>query len=208
MFPHHFPRTALVTLVATFLAFTLADRVGAAPPPPSPGTYIGGHSGGYHRGDAGVYIGGYSNGYYRGDTGVYVGGYSGGFPAGYTGDRRTGSDYGFKGSSTEFFPGPPEPNRRDPGGYLPPRERPRPAGDTVYLTVQVPAAAEIWFQGTKTTQKGPVRLFESPPLKPGKTYTYTIRARWTDNGRPIEQTREVAVHAGEWTKVDFSAPKK
>src|SRR4051812_14539249 len=36
------------------------------------------------------------------------------------------------------------------------------------VRVLVPADAELWFNGTKTTQGGTAREFESPPLAPGK----------------------------------------
>jgi uncharacterized protein (TIGR03000 family) len=69
----------------------------------------------------------------------------------------------------------------------------------------VPANARIWFDGDLTHQTGPVRDFESPPLQPGQTYTYNIRARWMQNGQPVTQDRTVTV-AGQRTMVDFMNP--
>jgi uncharacterized protein (TIGR03000 family) len=77
--------------------------------------------------------------------------------------------------------------------------------DAVVVDVHVPTpGARVWFDGAATRQTGTERLFASPPLKPGKDYHYTVRARWTANGRPVERTRVVAVRAGERVAVDFS----
>jgi len=68
----------------------------------------------------------------------------------------------------------------------------------------VPANAEVWFGNEKASlQQGPVREFESPPLTPGDEYTYSIRARWMENGRTVERTKNVDVKAGSVVRVDF-----
>lgn len=116
-----------------------------------------------------------------------------------------GNDYGFDS--------PPMPPAYDP--RLPPEDSPRmpPAdegaaprgqGLTVRVVVRVPADAEIWFEGAKTSQTGPVRRFVSPPLKPDKEYVYEVRARWQEDGRSVEQTRRVRVYAGDKVEVDFT----
>jgi uncharacterized protein (TIGR03000 family) len=74
------------------------------------------------------------------------------------------------------------------------------------LTVTVPADAELWFDGTKTVSTGPVRLFHSPPLEPGRRYTYDIRARWQEDGRDVTQTQTVPVTAGADHNVSFPLP--
>jgi uncharacterized protein (TIGR03000 family) len=99
------------------------------------------------------------------------------------------------------------------GYYAPPADATPPeGGDTgsadnrAYIRMEVPADAEIWVEGVKTSQAGPVREFASPPLDAGRVYVYTVRARWTVNGRPVEQTREVNARANAWTDVDFTKP--
>jgi uncharacterized protein (TIGR03000 family) len=74
------------------------------------------------------------------------------------------------------------------------------------LEIRVPVDAAIWFDGSKSSQTGSDRTFVTPPLKPGEVYTYHIRARWTKDGAPVEQTRTVTVRAGQRTRVDFLAP--
>src|SRR5438094_969426 len=80
---------------------------------------------------------------------------------------------------------------------------PRPAGRPAVIEVSVPSDAELWFDGTKTAQQGPGRVFLSPPLPPGSSYHYVLRARWTRNGAPFEQMRVVAVTSGERARVAF-----
>ena len=72
------------------------------------------------------------------------------------------------------------------------------ADDVVEMVLRVPSTAEVWFNGTKTAaQTKAGRRFVTPALEPGQDYTYDIRVRWTEEGRPVEQTRRVLVRAGD-----------
>ncbi len=71
------------------------------------------------------------------------------------------------------------------------------------LQILVPADAEVWLNGSPTTQRGEQRLFESPALAPGRDYQYEIRARWTERGRAVDRTRTVGVRADARVVVDF-----
>jgi uncharacterized protein (TIGR03000 family) len=73
----------------------------------------------------------------------------------------------------------------------------------VRVEVLAPQDAEVWFDNFKTQQTGTTRLFQSPPVEPNYDYTYDIRAKWMDNGRPVERTRKVTARAGQQVKVDF-----
>ncbi len=75
------------------------------------------------------------------------------------------------------------------------------------MLIVVPEGAELWFNGTQTSQTGSQREFVSPPLTPGKGYTYEIKARWTENDKPVEQTRSVHVQANAWQVIDFTKPQ-
>jgi uncharacterized protein (TIGR03000 family) len=58
-------------------------------------------------------------------------------------------------------------------------------------------------------QAGTVRLFHSPPLEPGKYFTYKIKARWMENGQAVERERQVTFQAGQTVTIDFrDAPKE
>jgi uncharacterized protein (TIGR03000 family) len=66
----------------------------------------------------------------------------------------------------------------------------------VRFTIHCPDDAEVLVEGQKMQQSGCERTFVSPPLEPGEDYEYTIRARWKDGERAIEQEKKVIVHAG------------
>jgi hypothetical protein len=69
------------------------------------------------------------------------------------------------------------------------------------MTIFVPNTnAEIWFDGAPTQQRGMERNYHTFLNLPG---TYTIRARWNDNGRVMEQTRKLEVEPGKSSFLDF-----
>jgi uncharacterized protein (TIGR03000 family) len=67
----------------------------------------------------------------------------------------------------------------------------------------VPAGAKIWLNGDATKQRGEVRHFQSPTLKPGQKYYYDLRATWQKDGRTVEQTRHLRVRAGDQISVNL-----
>jgi uncharacterized protein (TIGR03000 family) len=78
---------------------------------------------------------------------------------------------------------------------------------TVHLNVRLPEEnAEVWIQGQRTQQRGTWREFVSPPLTGDRNYVYDIRARWTEDGRDVEQTRTVPVQPSGVATVDFTRP--
>jgi len=77
------------------------------------------------------------------------------------------------------------------------------------LFVRVPAAdAELLVEGDRTVSTGTSREFVSPPLQPGKSYTYTLEVRWRQDGRERTRTRQVALHAGDSLDVNLAAPPR
>ena len=54
--------------------------------------------------------------------------------------------------------------------------------------------------------KGPLRLFESPPLEAGKEYSYELTARWVEGGATVERKKVVTGKPGEVVRVDLTAP--
>jgi uncharacterized protein (TIGR03000 family) len=71
------------------------------------------------------------------------------------------------------------------------------------ITINVPNPdAEIWFDGTRTKQRGFERHFHTPPL-PAGTSTYTIRASWDDGINNVDRTRQIQVYPGQSVTVDF-----
>lgn len=68
---------------------------------------------------------------------------------------------------------------------------------TVLLKLLVPADAVVEIEGARTNQTGTERLFVSPALEEGKTYVYTIKVTWKENGKDKTVTEKVRVKAGE-----------
>jgi uncharacterized protein (TIGR03000 family) len=77
-----------------------------------------------------------------------------------------------------------------------------------YVTVTVPADAQLWFEDTLTKTTGTVREFYSPPLQTDHLYRYKIRARWNDHGHEVTQTQQVKVTAGSRIDVRFPVPAR
>ena len=73
-----------------------------------------------------------------------------------------------------------------------------------HIWLRVPKSAEIWVNGVKTKQTGESRYFFSPPLTPGKKYSYQMRLRWMKDGKPVEETQRLSVQAGLAIHRDFT----
>lgn len=109
------------------------------------------------------------------------------------------------------FPGPiyPHVNPIIRNRKLPPSSMPLDYVPTSHLfpearfEVHVPGNAEVWLEGQKTKQTGEVRNFISPPLTPGEDFQYTIKARWQEGGKDVEQVQKVVVHSGSKLNVRF-----
>jgi uncharacterized protein (TIGR03000 family) len=70
------------------------------------------------------------------------------------------------------------------------------------VVAHVPEDADIWFEDAPTKQRGTLRYFESPPLTPGKNYTYTVRVRWYEDGQWVSQMHSFPAHAGDVHCID------
>ena len=64
--------------------------------------------------------------------------------------------------------------------------------------------AKVLFDETLTKQKGTDRLFVTPPLEAGKTFSYTITAKWWPNNyTEVIRKRTVKVQAGKELVLDL-----
>jgi uncharacterized protein (TIGR03000 family) len=156
------------------------------------------------------YYGGYGRGYYGSGFGPYIGPrYGYGYPY-YGGSYYNQPSYSYPsynyvqpsyGYVEPSIP-TPYPPAAPPSAGLSEDQDPNAA----MLEVRVPENAQLWFAGARTSQTGPVRHFVSPSLPPGRTFTYEIRARWTDaSGRSVDRTKRVEVRAGARVGVDFNS---
>jgi uncharacterized protein (TIGR03000 family) len=158
---------------------------------------------------------GNSRGYY--DRGYYDRGYYGrGYDRGYYGNYYAPYRYApYRYSSSPYYYSYPRSTYYDsyptysyqysPSSYQSNYPATTSRDTSVLVKVHVPDPnAEIWFEGSKTSQHGTVREFQSPPLDPGRQYTYTVRARWMENGREVDRSRAVQVQGGQQVHVDFT----
>jgi uncharacterized protein (TIGR03000 family) len=184
------------------------------------GGHGGVHAGGYHGG--GYYHGGYGRGYgYRHNYGYgrYYGGYYPyyGYYPNYGSYPYYGGSYSLENAYADDTPLLSDGLTTDSGyrGLTAQQYQafaqaaanntsaPAPVDTTAYVTVRVPAKAEIWFYGTKTNSAGAVRRFQTPPLTPGGRYNYEIQARWSENGHEVTESQQVEVAAGDHLNVTF-----
>jgi uncharacterized protein (TIGR03000 family) len=148
-------------------------------------------------------FGGYGFGYPFGGLGLpylgYNAGWGGAYPYSYYG-------YGSRPYNTYSSTYPATP--ADYGITQSNSETPPPKDNMAHLLVIVPENADLWFNGTKTKQSGPQREFVSPELDPEKRYNYEVKVRWKENGKEVEQVRQVHVKANDWMTVDFTKPEQ
>jgi uncharacterized protein (TIGR03000 family) len=79
--------------------------------------------------------------------------------------------------------------------------------DAAHIRVLLPdPQAKVLFDGSVTKQDGTDRLFHTPAIEPGGSYSYRIRASWTQNGQPMVQEQVASVTPGRTTVVDFTRP--
>jgi uncharacterized protein (TIGR03000 family) len=147
--------------------------------------------------------------YWGGMRGVRGGGYSGGYYSdGYYRDGgyyRAGWGWRSDNSVTSFYPDA----ETLATSFYPSMDglaNPNDAG----FVIRVPDPnAEILFGDHKTLQRGFLRRYETErPLDPNSTYTFNVRARWTQNGQTMEQTRKIEARAGQNLMVDFTSPQR
>jgi len=77
---------------------------------------------------------------------------------------------------------------------------------TATFVVNLPADARLIVNGSTTRSTTARRVFVSPPLEPGGTYYYTLRAEITRGGETLATTRQVSVRPGQQTEVTLDIP--
>jgi uncharacterized protein (TIGR03000 family) len=89
-----------------------------------------------------------------------------------------------------------------PGGYA----LAEAADGTATVLVELPADATLTVDGVATTSTSTNRVFVTPPLENGQTFHYTLTAQVVRDGQTQTVTRQVAVRAGEETRVTLDVP--
>jgi uncharacterized protein (TIGR03000 family) len=80
--------------------------------------------------------------------------------------------------------------------------------DAVLISVNVPAEAKIFVNGSATRSTGTSRQYISRGLASGRQYTYELRAELDINGQTVTDTQVVQLTAGEQTQVAFNLAQK
>jgi uncharacterized protein (TIGR03000 family) len=69
--------------------------------------------------------------------------------------------------------------------------------DRIQLMAHVPEDARVWIEDAPTTSTGVERVYKSPPLAPGKEYSYTIRVAWLEDGHWVSKDAVAQVKPGQ-----------
>ena len=72
------------------------------------------------------------------------------------------------------------------------------------IIVHVPEGANLTIDGQPTQARSDRRVFQSPPLEAGKTYTYTLRGEWNRDGQNLTTKKTIEVRAGQPTEVTLN----
>jgi uncharacterized protein (TIGR03000 family) len=96
-----------------------------------------------------------------------------------------------------------EPGKKTTGEKAAPSEK-----KSARLKVFVPPLAELEIEGFKTKSTGATRTFTTPPLEPGKKFTYTLKLTWMKENRSIVRMAVAHLKAGEETVLDLRPTSK
>jgi uncharacterized protein (TIGR03000 family) len=66
------------------------------------------------------------------------------------------------------------------------------------------AEARVWLNDAPAESTSANRRFQSPPLEPGQSYSYRLRAQSVEDGRTVERSTKVLVQAGKQVQVDLT----
>lgn len=75
------------------------------------------------------------------------------------------------------------------------------------VVVRLPAKAELVIGGIQSKQTSAVREFDTPPLAPGKKFSYRLKAVWKDGDKEVIREATILVTAGETTEINLLETK-
>jgi uncharacterized protein (TIGR03000 family) len=76
--------------------------------------------------------------------------------------------------------------------------------DVARITVKLPSDARLWVDQVECPLTSEVRAFNTPALRAGNIYAYTMRIRYQRDGQAVEDQQRVLVAAGRQVNVDFT----
>src|SRR4051812_3720305 len=77
------------------------------------------------------------------------------------------------------------------------------APQRAHVTVQLPADAKLYVEGVLCPKTGATRSFDSPPIQPGRSYSYELRAEIERDGKTVADTKTIKVRPGQTTELDW-----
>jgi uncharacterized protein (TIGR03000 family) len=83
-------------------------------------------------------------------------------------------------------------------------QAPVPDKSPVLIYVTVPADAKVEVNGKAIRQTGPERRLITDPIAHGQKGTYTLKATFTRDGKPVTVERDITVEPGKVTRVDLT----
>lgn len=134
----------------------------------------------------GGHHGGHGHGHYHGGHNQHssFGFYGYAYPRTYSG---YGYGYLYYGGATYYAPQYYVRSAQAVVNYPPPATV-ESAGNVARIEARLPVAdAQVWIEGREMTSSGLNRVYESPELTPGKSYAYTLKATWTQEGRRLRR---------------------
>ncbi len=164
----------------------------------APDQYCGGYGGycGGYGGYCGSYGGcGYGGGYYGG----YCGGYSGGY---CSSPCYSYASYPVYSCAPMYcYPMQAAPKMEEK------KKKMEEVSTRATIVVHLPADAKLTFDGEGTKSTSATRTFVTPELKPGTSYSYTVKAEVMKDGKPVViEQKKVSFRAGQTTEVTLGEP--
>jgi uncharacterized protein (TIGR03000 family) len=78
-----------------------------------------------------------------------------------------------------------------------------PANGNTSIKVKLPENAKVFVNDAPTTSTGSERSFVSHGLRTGMTYSYNIRVEYLKEGKPVSESKQVKLSAGESISLTF-----
>ena len=88
----------------------------------------------------------------------------------------------------------------------PPTATAPPGAAPATVVVNLPADAKLTVEGRPTTSTSSRRVFVSPPLQTGQTYSYSLDAQVTRDGQTQTVHRDLPVQAGQRSEITLDFP--
>ena len=80
--------------------------------------------------------------------------------------------------------------------------------NSALLSVKVPTDAKVFVNDRPTTSAGIDREYISRDLRPGARYSYSVRAEFVRDGKPVTEEKTVRLTAGQTVSLNFTEAEK